>query len=72
VYEEPLRQLLADLHDADVDRQGTPRGSAQYDEAARRVDRLARAVWEAASGSAEANEAGRDGDSEPKGPVTEL
>ena len=53
MFEEPLRKLLADLHDADIDRQGMPRGSAQYDEAARRVDWLARAVWDAATESAD-------------------
>lgn len=44
----PLRQLLDELHAADAVRQGFPRDSAAYSEAADRVDELVRAVWEAA------------------------
>jgi hypothetical protein len=72
VFEEPLRKLLADLHDADIDRQGMPRGSAQYDEAARRVDRIARAVWDAATPSADEDGGSSERTSDSSVTVTEL
>lgn len=43
----PLRRLLDELQAADVVRQGTPRDTPAYTEAADRVDRLVRAVWDA-------------------------
>jgi len=44
----PLRELLQELHAAENARQGVPRDTPAYAEAADRVDRLVRAVWEAA------------------------
>ena len=44
----PLRRLLDELQAADAVRQGIPRDTPAYAVAADRVDRLVRAVWEAA------------------------
>ena len=45
---QPLRHLLDELHTADVARQRTPRDSPDYLDAVHRVDRLVKAVWDAA------------------------
>jgi hypothetical protein len=47
-HDLPLRRLLDELQAADVARQGTPRDTPAYVEAADRVDRLVRAVWQEA------------------------
>jgi hypothetical protein len=46
--DDPLRRLLEELQRADAARQGYPRDTPAYAEAADRVDALVRAVWEAA------------------------
>ena len=47
-HDLPLRWLLDELQAADAVRQGIPRDTPAYAEAADRVDQLVRAVWEAA------------------------
>ena len=47
-HDLPLRRLLDQLQAADAVRQGIPRDTPAYVEAADRVDELVRAVWEAA------------------------
>jgi hypothetical protein len=47
-HDLPLRRLLDELQAADAVRQGIPRDTPAYAEAADRVDELVRAVWEAA------------------------
>lgn len=47
-HDIPLRRLLDELQAADVVRQGIPRDTPAYAQAADRVDELVRAVWEAA------------------------
>ena len=46
--EQTLPKLLADLRAADDERLRLPRDGQAYQQAAKRVDHLARAVWEAA------------------------
>ena len=48
--DQPLRRLLDELQTADVERQGQPRDTPAYNEAANRVDRLMKAVWQEADG----------------------
>jgi hypothetical protein len=43
-----LRRLLDELQAADAQRQGEPRDTPAYTEAAHRVDRLVKAVWKEA------------------------
>jgi len=47
-HDLPLRRLLDELQAADAVRQGLPRDTPAYAEATDRVDRLVRAVWDAA------------------------
>ena len=46
--DQSLRRLLDELQAADAERQGEARDTAAYVEAANRVDRLLKAVWQAA------------------------
>jgi hypothetical protein len=62
----PLRRLLDELQAADVVRQGTPRDTPAYTEAADRVERLVRAVWDAV-GEERAVPAADDADASPDG-----
>jgi hypothetical protein len=47
--EQTLPKLLADLREADDERLRLPRDGQAYQQAARRVDHIARAVWAAAA-----------------------
>jgi hypothetical protein len=51
--DQSLRRLLDELQAADAARQGQPRDSRAYDEAASRVERLVKAVWREAGEKAE-------------------
>ena len=46
--DQSLRRLLDELHSADAMRQAVPRDTPAYAEAADRVDRLVKAVWDTA------------------------
>ncbi len=56
--DQPLRRLLDELQEADVFRQGQPRDTPAYAEAANRVDRLVRAVWHEAGDASVGRSAG--------------